>query len=164
MCIRDRGICANKTCYTFGSVFVGYKAGCTNDSTGNNVFVGMCAALTSTTAYQNTAVGMMAGCSLTSGRCNTMIGICAGRNHSSGNNSIYIGSRSCTLTGAASNEIVIGASVAGCGSNTLRLGTTSLTSIRAAVTTISSTSDIRDKCDIQPVSYTHLTLPTKRIV
>ena len=129
------GHCAHKVCFNLGSVFVGYKAGCTNDSTGYNVFVGNCSAATSTSAYQNVAVGFMAGCNLTTGRCNVMIGICAGRSLTTGVGNIYIGARACTVNAAASNEIVIG-SIAGCGSNTLRLGNTSLAGIRAAVTTI----------------------------
>jgi hypothetical protein len=104
-------------------------------STGiNNVAVGRGSLNVLTTGAGNTGVG---GNSLQSctGSDNTGVGFNAGATHNSGSNNVFLGRASYGSTPTASNEITLGNSA-----NNV---------IRAAVTSITSLSDARDKKDIE---------------
>jgi len=102
--------------------------------TGNyNTANGMQALFYNTTGYQNTANGMYALYSNTTGNYNTANGMSAGRFIADGatanqtsNNSVYEGYNTMALASGDTNEIVIGASAIGNGSNTVTLGNTSI--------------------------------------
>ena len=83
----------------------------------------------------NTYIGSGSGGSTTSGVGNAALGNDAGYNITIGSNNICIGDSSFTATPTTSNSIT--------------LGNSSHTVIRAAVTTITSLSDERDKKEIQ---------------
>jgi len=117
--------------------------------------VGTCAMFSSTSANTtlNTVVGYLAACSI-DGSCNTVVGSCAmnGLPYSGTNN---------TVIGFCAAPSAINSS------NSITLGNSAITTIRAAVTTITSLSDARDKDniralplgidflrDIEPVQFT----------
>ena len=135
------------------NVIIGTCAGCKMGvgvfNANENVMVGACAGCSSCGYFSQTFVGQLAGCANTTGFGNTFIGAAAGCTNTTGHFNIMLGYRARPLNGTDQHSIAIGTGVEGCGSNTIRLGPTNITSIRAAVTTITSTSDIRDKCDIQ---------------
>jgi hypothetical protein len=91
---------------------------------------------------QNTGLGCRTGIYLTSGSNNVFIGYNAGSvgtGLETGSNNIIIGHDAASSTGSVSNEIT--------------LGNSSITVIRAAVTSITSLSDERDKKDIKDLTY-----------
>lgn len=108
--------------------------------TGNfNLAVGNVALLNNTTGAKNSAFGAYALRSNTTGSDNTAIGYQAGN---SGVNNITTGS----------NNIIIGHNAAASSStvsNVITLGNSSITTIRAQVTSITSLSDARDKKNIE---------------
>ena len=110
---------------------------------GENVALGRAAMEQSTTGSQNTAVGH-ATLYRNTGNYNTAVGYRAGwassvNNNTTGINNTFIGNESVGSSESASNVIT--------------LGNSSITTIRAQVTTITSLSDIRDKTDILPLNY-----------
>ena len=119
----------------FNGSTIGIGTGTLQISSGiNNVGVGRSSLNVLTTGGGNTGVG---GSSLQSctGSDNTGIGFNAGATHTSGSNNIFIGRASYGSTTTVSNEITLGNSA-----NNV---------IRAAVTSITSLSDARDKKDIE---------------
>ena len=111
--------------------------------------IGTCAGRSLYGMNSNVFVGARTGTGVTTGTANTFIGSSAGYTTTTGICVIALGCGARANLGTDINSIVIGANAHGCGSQTIRLGSTTITSIHAAVTTITSTSDIRDKCDIQ---------------
>jgi hypothetical protein len=104
-------------------------------STGvNNTGVGRTTLSNLTTGGGNTAIGN-ASLSTCNGDDNTAIGHNSAFGHTSGSNNIFIGRTSSGSTTTASNEI--------------NLGNSANNVIRAAVTTITSLSDGRDKKDVE---------------
>jgi hypothetical protein len=102
-------------------------------------------------ASYNTAIGYSAGGSITTGgNCNTVLGYAAGGITTGDNNTVLGAATGATLTTGSNNTVIgSGASTAAAGTNnSVTLGNTSITVIRGAVTTITSTSDARDKTDI----------------
>lgn len=99
-----------------------------------NVAVGKNTLVALTTGDNNTSIGNGA-LQLTTGNNNTGLGRNAGSTNTTGTNNIFIGNGCSGSTITASNEITLGNSA-----NTV---------IRAAVTTITSLSDERDKKEIQ---------------
>ncbi len=93
----------------------------------------------------NIGIGYFSGHEITTGINNTIIGYDAG----------YAGgSANATTTGT--NNVIIGNGAINTGptvSNVITLGNSSIATIRAQVTTITSLSDIRDKTDILPLNY-----------
>lgn len=92
----------------------------------------------------NTAVGWAALQSCTSGSQNTAIGAGAAYNNglggiTSGTNNTVIGYNAIPSSGSSTNQIT--------------LGNSSISSLRCQVTSITALSDIRDKKDIQPLSF-----------
>jgi hypothetical protein len=145
------GLEAGRNLTTGGlNVFIGHNAG-TNNTIGNqNVYVGRSAGLNSTTATNNTFIGVNAGfnnttggnnmflgtnagLSNTTGISNTAIGFDAGRFiadgvglNQMGSNSMFIGYDTRAQANNQTNQIVIGHTAIGAGSNTVTLGNTSI--------------------------------------
>ena len=126
-----------------------------NNTTGvDNVAIGRLALNANTVGINNTAIGSSAIGGLTSGSDNTVVGtfampgmqtgsnnvalgLGAGRyfgtsfsNNLVCNSSVFIGWNAVPLLGSQTNQIVIGASAVGAGSNTVTLGNTSITTTR----------------------------------
>jgi hypothetical protein len=112
-----------------------------------------------TTGCYNNFQGTYAGCKNTTGGYNTFIGFSAGCYNTRGNSNIFIGCGASssgsygTTTGC--NVIVLGAGAnpsSATVSNQITLGNSSISTIRANVTSITSLSDARDKCDVQTLN------------
>jgi hypothetical protein len=117
---------------------VGHNALANNTTGILNTAVGNQALFTSTTGLANTALGFNALYAVTTGNANTAIGNQAGNNLTTGTNNIVIGGLSQASDATVSNEIT--------------LGNSSNTSLRCAVTSITSLSDARDKTNIEPLN------------
>jgi hypothetical protein len=132
------------------------QAALANHTSGNQVTAfGSNALNLNTTGAQNTAVGMQALASMvstnqstaigyqalggTTGQQNTGLGSQAGSNITTGENNTCIGYASQASSGSANN--------------TITLGNSSIATIRAQVTSITSLSDQRDKKDIAPLEH-----------
>ena len=107
-----------------------------------NAAFGYASLNSATTALYNTALGSLALFNITSGSYNAAIGYGAGRTiadgvtgNTTGANSVFVGFDARANADGDSNEIVIGASAIGAGSNTATLGNTSITKtvLRGAV-------------------------------
>ncbi len=111
----------------------GYQALFSNTTGINNTANGYQALFSNTTGSSNTANGVNALFSNTTGTYNTANGVDAGRyistgeNNETSNNSVYEGYDTRALASGDTNEIVIGASARGNGSNSVTLGNTSIT-------------------------------------
>ena len=99
-----------------------------------NIGLGCAALQNNTTGCYNIGLGVSALYGTTTGSNNLALGFSAGSNNTTGINNSFIGCGAQGLTGAASN--------------TITLGNSSITTIRAQVTTISALSDCRDKTNI----------------
>ena len=101
----------------YGNTGVGSYALQGNTEGYNNIAVGLNSLATNTTGYSNVAFGWQAGKYITDGAtANT-----------TATNSVYIGSDSRALSDGRANEIVIGASAIGNGSNSVTIGNSSIT-------------------------------------
>ena len=112
--------------------FFGWNSGYFNTTGASNTFVGASAGQSNTTGSFNISVGQIALQNNTSGSSNIALGQQAGRYISDGatgnsitNTSIYIGTNTKALANNQSNQIVIGDSATGLGSNTTVLGNSS---------------------------------------
>ncbi len=153
------------------NVAIGYRAAmlfsgvCFNTAVGSfsmaaaTTFGGNCntavgfRSLGSVSGVSNTAVGASALCNLSTGTCNVAVGGNAGGFLSTGSCNTLIGANTAVTVGlnTGSNNTVIGfnAAPAAIGSsNTITLGNSSITTIRAQVNTITLLSDARDKTAI----------------
>ena len=101
--------------------------------TDDNVAIGYFAGFDLHGGEENVFVGMNAGANNTSGDDNTFIGFEAGKDHGTGSNNTAIGANAEPSTTTITNEFTLGDSIA---------------TLRCAVTSITSTSDERDKTDI----------------
>jgi hypothetical protein len=120
------------------NIGIGYQALVNNTTNDNNVAIGGKDALyTNTTGGGNIAIGTSALYNSTADN-NTAVGYDAGYSNTSGSNNIFIGKGSSGSSATVSNEITLGNS-----DNNV---------IRAAVTTITSLSDSRDKKNINDLS------------
>ena len=126
---------------------------CTN---GTNLGMGTNTLLALITGFTNVAVGRNSAQSLTSGSGNTCLGAQSGLALMTGNNNTFIGfsaGDANILNG--SNNTVIGYNAEASTSftsNQITLGNASITSLRCAVTSITSLSDERDKDEITDLS------------
>lgn len=126
---------------------------CTN---GTNLGMGTNTLLALITGFTNVAVGRNSAQSLTSGSGNTCLGAQSGLTLMTGNNNTFIGfsaGDANILNG--SNNTVIGYNAEASTSftsNQITLGNASVTSLRCAVTSITSLSDERDKDEITDLS------------
>lgn len=145
---------------------LGCRAGKGITSGSNNTLVGFRAADGITTGTFNTIVGSTANTSLTTGSSNSILGSSGftGSNNSSvgvtypyvhtGSNNTAIGHNigiSAATNASGNNNTLIGANAEASSntvSNQITLGDSNITSLRCAVTSISSLSDERDKTDI----------------
>ena len=121
-----------------------------NISGEKNTALGSSSLVLNTIGDSNTAVGHNALGNST-GSSNVGIGATSG-GASSGNDNISIGSNSAYTSTSGDNNIVIGSGAlkaSATASNSITLGDGSISVIRAAVTTITSLSDARDKKDIE---------------
>jgi len=129
-----------------GNIVMGNRAMFDNSSSGcnKNVSIGEYTLRNCTSgANSNIAIGEYSGAKVTSGNNNTFVGANTNNNSTSG-----------TTTG--SNNTAIGSSATSSSktvSNEITLGNSSITSLRCAVTSITSLSDERDKSEIEDLSY-----------
>jgi hypothetical protein len=94
-----------------------------------NTAIGQNALMTSTTSNQNTAVGQSALQNNTTGGNNVGIGYTALQSGTTGTNNVGVGSGAALSAVGDSNEIVIGASTTGAGSNKAVIGNSSVTDV-----------------------------------
>jgi hypothetical protein len=94
----------------------------------NNTYVGYSSGYSNTTGDNNSSIGFLSGYGVNGTLANT-----------TGSNNTFIGYQSANT----------GSTI----SNTITLGNSSIATIRAQVTTITSLSDIRDKTNITPLNY-----------
>jgi hypothetical protein len=128
----------------------------------HNVAVGVAANDQLATGDDNSSVGDSAGSLTTSGNRNVYFGSRAGRSLASGDENVFIGAGAgasfiapFTFQTSGNNNVLIGANsrpATSSASNAITLGNSSHTVIRAAVTTITSLSDERDKKEITELS------------
>ncbi len=102
-----------------------YTSGCFNTAVGHRSMTDV------TTGACNTAIGAYSGQGLTTGVCNTAVGYAA--QVLNGNNNTVLGNGAANVSGA---------------SNSITLGNSSISVIRAQVTSITALSDARDKTDV----------------
>jgi hypothetical protein len=131
----------NAASISTGNVCVGSGTGSSMGDTVGNTFIGNSAGTNNTSGLGNTAVGNSAGLSITTGNQNTFIGDNSGAAFPSitGSNITCIGKESNPTLGTVSNQIT--------------LGNSAITTLRCAVTTITSLSDARDKKNIEESKY-----------
>ena len=139
----------------FGSYAMGF-----NTTGGYSVAIGANALYKATTANFNCAIGRSSLQELKTGTKNVAIGgTDSGYATDSTNNSTIIGTEAggitTLLTGGTNNTILGYRAISSTGtvSNEMTLGNSSIATIRAQVTTITSLSDARDKSDIIPLNY-----------
>lgn len=139
-------IFGNNACYltSAGNNHCAFGSGTLfSQTTGNRqTAIGYRSLYSLSTSDDNTALGYQSGYSIT-GSGNTVIG----------SNSAYSGTNNLT---SGSNNIVIGhnaAASAATVSNEITLGNSSISTLRCAVTSITSLSDERDKSNIKDLSY-----------
>jgi len=108
------------------NVAIGYATLGNNLSGSGNVAIGYISLYENTNGGYNTAIGYQAAGQLTN-------------SNTTGSNNTFIGNEAVGASATASNVIT--------------LGNSSIATIRAQVTTITSLSDIRDKTNIMPLNY-----------
>lgn len=123
-----------------GNVCVGSGSGSSIIDSVGNTFIGNSAGNQNTYGVGNTSLGNSAGLSITTGNQNVFIGDNSGAALPSitGSNVICIGKESNPTNGTVSNQIT--------------LGNSAITTLRCAVTSITSLSDERDKDEIKDLS------------
>ena len=124
------------------NTFIGYQAGLNFNNTGGD--------------GRNVAVGSNAGNDLTTGIYNTFLGYEAGgfnTNITTGNFNVMVGYQAAGSGASASNQNSFGYSAASTGNNQVTLGNSSISTLRCAVTSITSLSDERDKSEIKDLEY-----------
>jgi hypothetical protein len=114
--------------------FIGANAGQNNTTGNNNSFVGVVAGFNNTTGGNNTSSGVNSLGNNTTGGSNTAIGSSAGRFLANGstaltiaNNSVFLGADTRANADNETNQIVIGHTAIGLGSNTTVIGNSSTT-------------------------------------
>ena len=142
---------------TSGNTVVGQSAGnALGSGAGSNTFIGQNSSAAKTSGINNVTIGAGSNFLASSGSSITAVGAYSA-NNVSGNNGVYIGyaaGAGATTTGA--NCIVIGnfsSSSSTTVSNEITLGDSNITSLRCAVTSITSLSDERDKSEIKDLGY-----------
>jgi len=128
---------------------LGYGALAANTEGAYNVASGLSALAANTTGEFNVAIGQYSLDANTEGDHNTALGYDAGDVITTGSQNVIIGSVSDPSANSATNQIVIGYGVTGTGNNEIALGNTSISAIKAQVTSITGYSDSRIKRDIR---------------
>ena len=151
---------------------LGYKAGYSSTTGGSNTNIGYESGLNvtgtqntfigdesgrgvsgSSSAFGNIGIGFQALRSITTGGQNVAIGVGMG-SPTAGNYNTLVGTQSSVGNTFSSNITSIGYQAAGNGSsNVITLGNSSITTLRCAVTSITSLSDERDKSEIKDITY-----------
>ena len=124
------------------SIMLGYNAGRDATGSGNgqhNVGIGYEALRYNTNGNYNVFVGGNSGKNVNGGNFNVGIGYTTGDTLTTGSNNTILGNGAQPSAATVSNEIT--------------LGNSSVTSLRCAVTSITSLSDQRDKTEITNLSY-----------
>lgn len=131
------------------NVFVGWQTGYTNSTGEYNTYVGRQAGYYSTASH-NTFLGSQAGLNCT-GNNSVMVGSGSGSVVTSGNNNTCVGysANVAAACSTSSNMTAIGYSAVATSANDITLGNSSVTSIHAAVTTITAISDGRFKTNVK---------------
>lgn len=144
--------------------FFGNSSGESNTSGSLNSFFGFQAGFANTTGNNNTYFGLAAGRNQTTGSNNVALGRDAGRILASGavlsiaNNSIFIGFNTRANADSETNQIVIGHTAIGLGSNTIVLGNSSHTltrlfgSVGIGVDAPTNTLDVNGTTRIRTIS------------
>ena len=114
-----------------------------------NAAVGNYALDALTSGDGNTGVGYNAMTALTTGSGNVSFGRASGTTITTGSNNTVIGKGSDVSASGAENQVVIGQGATGTGDNEIALGNTSISAIKAQVTSITGYSDKRIKRDIR---------------
>jgi hypothetical protein len=129
-----QGALLSNTTGSFNSA-IGVAALFSNTTGDANSAIGLNAIFSNTTGYENTAMGVGALQNNTTGYYNSAFGrnagryVTAGTNNTTSNNSVYLGYDTRASADGNTNEIVIGSGARGDGSNTIRLGNTSITAV-----------------------------------
>jgi len=131
-----------------------------NTTGNNNLAIGSAALRNNTTGISNVGIGRDALLDNANGEANTAIGLGA-LEKNTGNFNTAIGYRAGNANTAndnttGANNTFIGSEAVGASataSNVITLGNSSIATIRAKVTTITSLSDIRDKTNVMPLNY-----------
>jgi hypothetical protein len=113
-----------------------------------NVALGAYSLVCYTSGCFNTAVGHRSMTDVTTGTCNTAIGAYSGQNLTTGCFNTAAGYAAQVCNGNNNTVLGNGASNVSGASNSVTLGNSSITVIRAAVTSITAISDARDKTDV----------------
>jgi len=108
------------------NVAIGPNALSSNTTGGDNFAVGPNALSGNTTGKENVAIGINALSDNGNGSGNFAVGTNAGISAENNNNSMYLGASTRPLQPGGTNEIVIGDSARGAGSNTVTLGNSSI--------------------------------------
>jgi hypothetical protein len=143
------------------NMLLGSNAGSAMTTGGSTVALGATALFNSTSAGEVVAIGRAAMEQSLSGDRNTAIGAAALYKNDGGNNNTAVGywagwANNANNNTTGSNNSFIGNEAVGASataSNVITLGNSSIATIRAQVTTITSLSDIRDKTNIMPLNY-----------
>tara|TARA_R100000951_G_scaffold68197_2_gene57549 strand:- start:4233 stop:5306 length:1074 start_codon:yes stop_codon:yes gene_type:complete len=119
------------------NVLIGSSTGYSLDGSGGaynagqNVHIGYFAGQYQTSALKNTFVGSNAGQDITTGGSNVAVGYYAGKGDSAtaqtNSNSVFVGDYARSLGNGYTNEIVIGKTTTGKGSNTVTIGNDGIT-------------------------------------
>ncbi|KKQ21087.1 MAG: hypothetical protein US34_C0001G0004 [Candidatus Nomurabacteria bacterium GW2011_GWC2_36_9] len=132
----------------------------------NNTASGYSSLFANTTASQNTAFGNISLYSNTTGSYNTGLGYASGRFIADGTTAnttsdqgVYIGANTRAGADNNQNEIVIGYNAIGAGSNTIRLGNTSVLRTYAAGLNLSAGTATAGTAPLKLTSGTDLTTP-----
>lgn len=118
-----------------GNVYTGFESGLLATIGNFNVGLGNGALTALTTGSTNVAVGALSGGHLTTTANTTSIGHSAaytntgGSDRATGNNCVFVGANTKGSADGTTNENVFGYGAEGAGSNTVRLGNTSVTSV-----------------------------------
>ncbi len=131
-----------------GSIYIGSDPSSTTDDASSNTSLGGTALDAITTGDFNVAIGSRALSANTTGSRNVVSGHDAGDLITTGSNNVILGNSADPSANNATNQIVIGYNATGTGDNEITLGNSSITTLRAQVTSITSLSDKRDKTEI----------------
>ena len=139
------------------NICIGKQAGVALETGGYNTVVGNAAMggdfnyTTALTGGNNAVFGYGAGYPMEGASSNnSLFGSSAGNTITTGSNNVCVGYDADVSVAAAANQIVIGQGVTGTGNNEIALGNTSISAIKAQVTSITAySSDERTKKDIK---------------
>lgn len=136
------------------NVAVGYQA-LFNGTGSSNVALGKDSLVANTTGTLNTAVGAESGKAVTTGSANVLVGYNAGSALTTGGTNVFLGNFAASFNSGdiftGNNNIAIGflsnpSTLTA--SDEITLGNSSITTLRCAVTSITSLSDGRDKKEV----------------